>query len=681
MADFYDRFFLLYQQGLKKEAYRELFPSPEAPFDDTDERLWPVGNDFFASIFGTLADALLAKKYLISQLQDPDLIRLWTQEQVQILKQSDDPAWQCFCSMRPDVAKFRNQRVQESAARPWFEHSFDLQARAPTFSGTKVPLIFLEPLTGDFLKFFAPLKGEEAIFVFETLAHMQQLLQFPEALSQLCDPKHAIYLLDQYPGEQNVPFDRPVEPFFITSRPLLEKGSSLLMKAFSDPDWLYAAAKKLLFNIQSARFGSRRAAALSHFWGLSSWYDPHKTLPAAEKDLGEDGVDLFRIQLEKLQPPRSPTKPGRKKLVHVVNNLIDGGHAPSRIIEWLIRYSDKDLFETSLLCSDRSHVYAGDYPFYWVTSPKSKERAPKRFALFQELATPVYSLPEYPTLEATASGIASFLKEQEADIAIFHGADVVHYMASAQCSVPLRVIFEHGTVPCYPVFDLGIVSSSSALDVYQELFNSLGFPIRALPFAMEPSQAPLLPLTKEALGFPKTSRILTTISNHLETRVGAEMRRAIIAILERIPEAIYAPIGVVHDPDIFIENFGAVKDRIFPQGSLQHPSERAAAFDLYLNEFPFGSCYGILDAMSAGCPIISLYDLKGPPQARYGGDFFGRERMASSPEAYADLACQLLSNPCLYAEWSSHAKAMFAKRTDIEGYVHNYCKILSEMLR
>lgn len=104
--------------------------------------------------------------------------------------------------------------------------------------------------------------------------------------------------------------------------------------------------------------------------------------------------------------------------------------------------------------------------------------------------------------------------------------------------------------------------------------------------------------------------------------------------------------------------------------------------ELYLNEFPFGSCISLFDAMAAGCPIVTMYDEEGPPQARYGGIYFGLDRSITSlkKSEYVDLACSLALNKDLYKEWSEHALKQFEKHVDEKAYVKNFEKILNRLL-
>ncbi len=101
---------------------------------------------------------------------------------------------------------------------------------------------------------------------------------------------------------------------------------------------------------------------------------------------------------------------------------------------------------------------------------------------------------------------------------------------------------------------------------------------------------------------------------------------------------------------------------------------------LYLNEFPFGSCLGILDAMAAGCPVVTMHDATGPQQARYGGNFIGLDRAITTGrrEDYIELACKLLQNPEMYQEWKHHILKRYDQYADVKTYVKSFEHIILE---
>ncbi len=517
----------------------------------------------------------------------------------------------------------------------------------------------------------------------------------------MCSGPSSLFL-NQYPNKQFVVQDRrniphkEFQPIIVGKRTRIELAIPALIESlknyFGQPnealehdseasDWLYHVAKRLLFSIREERLGASRAAALFEHQALLNWYDPHKGLPPPGKDLGPEPRDYLRTNLARLAKER-PQRTKKIKLAHVVPLIVDGtSHAPSQLLDNLIMNHDRDRFQVVVITTEKAGFHPYEYPFNFRYAPSTKERAPLRIAKFLAEGVKTYMLENFLYYEEAARSAAQLLKELAVDIVVFHGPDVVNSMCAQLTDVPVRILFEHGTQPAYPGFDLVVVSSEGAAEAYREHFNKLHSEVRVLPFAVDlRSRWQAEPYSKEQLGLPEDSLVMTTISNHLASRLNEAMCRAIAEILKHVPRAYYAPMGAVEDKakDRLREFFDqqGVENRVLFLGACNNPTQYARSMDLYLNEFPFGSCLALLDAMAAGCPIVTLYDAHGPQQARYGGDYFGMDRVAKSEDDYVNLACKLLTDPQMYQEWSDHAKEQYEKHADVKRYVKEFENIV-----
>jgi len=192
------------------------------------------------------------------------------------------------------------------------------------------------------------------------------------------------------------------------------------------------------------------------------------------------------------------------------------------------------------------------------------------------------------------------------------------------------------------------------------------------------------PHTREHLGIAPNAFVMTTISNHLDTRLTNEMCHAISQILKHAPHAVYAPMGQIFQPERCMQIFKMhrVENRVRFMGSINAPSQYARSMNLYLNEFPFGSGLSILDAMAAGCPIVSMYDENGPPQAMFGGVYFGIDKVikTGNSDDYVALACRLIDDKDFYQKWSKHAQKEYEKHADVKSYVHEFEHIVENAL-
>jgi predicted O-linked N-acetylglucosamine transferase (SPINDLY family) len=158
------------------------------------------------------------------------------------------------------------------------------------------------------------------------------------------------------------------------------------------------------------------------------------------------------------------------------------------------------------------------------------------------------------------------------------------------------------------------------------------------------------------------------------------MLNVIAKILQKVPYACYAPIGAINQKERFYNCFKTygVEKQYIPIGHSLHPSFVARHMHLYLNEFPVGSCLGMLDAMSSGIPVVSMFDLNGPQQSRYGGEFMGQDYVikTNDPNDYVELAVKLLTDNIFYNEWVEHTRKRYGLFSDVKAYVSSLEELL-----
>lgn len=625
--------------------------------------------------------------YLMSQA--PEGYRLLCQEQLQITQQ-----WLRFKAKNKALATLLDEQLP--LQQPWHLLKFDLKTSSKLTSNSNIPVIFLEPFNIDYSAFLKTLPGPK-IFAFERLTSLRHMLQFPEVLEALCDPENLIYVLEAYPNSQFAlqdlsPFKHgTLEAITFSEKKSLNRHLPLFIEALTacltqedtafkkDTEQgtrLYRLCQKLQLSDDEKRLGPSRIFALYEYNVGNLWNDKHKGISTIDNELKPSGTDFLSDRLAEMHTIASNKKP-KLKLVHVTPQIVDGGHAPSKLLESLIDFHDHEKFSLMIISTERLQNHPLEYPLSSNPSESTAKRAKERLAHFRSKNIPYFIIEDAGSYEISAQRITALLDQMEPDIIVFHGPDSINYQCANLTPKGLKVLFEHGTPPSYPGFDLVITSSHEALKIYQDLFKKIGCQAEAIPFNIDVRKG-WLPdaYPKKLFGLPEDSQVMTTISNNLDSRLSHEMCLAIAAILKRIPNAHYAPMGHVIDKTKFLDFFKqqGVESRIHFLGSKSLPSQCARSMNLYLNEFPFGSGLGILDAMAAGCPVVSMYDIKGPPQARFGGVYFGIERTISSgkTEEYVELACRLLTDPKMYHEWSDHAKKCYEKHADVKGYVKTF---------
>ena len=613
--------------------------------------------------------------------------------------------WQKFKKEKPLFIP--NFSKEYENLHPWYPLQYSLAIPLLEIGfKNKIPIIFFEPVKASLSSLIHQLDGQPAIYAFTTISKFFQMLQFPDFAESLCKAEHLVYILELYPHSQftsqELDFIKSKElyPVFFSSTQPMQMYAPILLQALKEclvqpknemkidtpaGNWVYDLSKRMLLSIQQNRLGPSRLPALHMKLDQMRWYDRHKGLPPKDKSLGPELNDPMQRTLANLVEKRSQfprIKKNRLLLAHVVPQIVAGGHAPSRLLENLVLNHDAEKFEVIVVSTEVLKLFPLEYPCNFYNSTSSKERGGSRLYKFQQIGVKTFINENSFFYNASAFDLAHLLNHHQVDAAIFHGPDIVNTMAAQMVNAPLRILFEHGSQPAYPGYDLAIVSSFTAVELYEELYKKIKTEPIGLPFAVDVREQWLPePFKREELGLPQKGFILTTISTKLDMRVTDELCHAIAEILRRVPESYYAPIGEIYDPQRIIKIFAEydVADRFYPLESRKgSPSQYARSMDLYLNEFPFGGCLAILDAMAAGCPVVTMYDVHGPQQARYGGYFIGLDRAITSgkKEDYIALACQLLTNAEIYQEWSQHTINQYEKFADVKGYVHSLEEII-----
>lgn len=580
--------------------------------------------------------------------------------------------------------------------QPWhsFQYDFTLQF-TNDLEPNELPLIFFQPhpeVCSFLLKQITPF-----ILVFENKTHFFQMLQFKELASLLIHPEIIFYILDEYPTAQlNVQHAHKLKEKQLKIVEFTQSSySTTVLSTFKDAlttclnliseeiqkenkqsNLLYALTKEMLNHSETLRYGKSRCIAHHIECGFFKWHDIHKE---SHQHWQKTDPDYFAERLQELAVKRSINSFNHPKirLVHIVPQIIDDGHAPTKLLKVLCKEANRDQFDLFVISTEKACYHPLSYPIVTYLSEASEKRGKKSIEWFAGHNIPVMLAQESPSYESTVEFIEKKCQELQADIAVFHGPDELNTMIACSTSTSQRVLFEHGTLPDYLYFDKIILSSQEARDRLHKKFHLEESQTAFLDFSLDvKSEWKEHPHPKEDLGLPENAFIMTTISNHLDHRLSIEMCHAIGEILKRCSNAVYAPMGTVSNEmqkRVIFEEYG-VNNRVIFLGNIKNPGQYVRSMQLYLNEFPFGSCIGILEALASGCPIVSMYDENGPQQGRYGGTYFGKDWVIQSGNVkeYVELAYQLISNPDMYSIWSKHALEAYEKHANLKEYVNGF---------
>lgn len=539
----------------------------------------------------------------------------------------------------------------------------------PSFTENPPDVMVMEPYRLDWEKIARHLK-DNTLFVFIDSQSMGHCLGLPGMLNLLV--KNPCLVLNRHPKAQiaaQESFKKLQAPLTIHNLspqveaqlgPLKHQLEELLENPIPGRhDAFYAYGRQLYNNIRNRRLGPKRSLALQMAIRQEDWFDHHKERKSYKAFPGLRDEFIFEHLSGGLEHRRAPSTKKRPKLAHIVPQLIDGGHAPSRILRAFVEYHRKELFDISVLITEAYAEKPGNYPFSPATSPATIERAQRTLMELKQRGAAIHSAAESTSYEECSEKISRFLSEKEIDIAIFHESDVINLKAASLSDVPCKAFFLHSEGLHYAGFDLYICGDEELAKTYR----SEGFSARIeiVPFALDvrrdwEADTPCL----EPYGIPKSARVLTTISNQFEHRLSPIFCKTVSQLLEKHPDCYYAMIGK------FCNSFEEFRRKHFPKehwkriihfGPQPCPSHLARSMTLYLNEFPEGSGFAVLDAMAAGLPIVSMYDEEGTLYRRVGGGFFGKEHCIQTGYAsdYLEKASALLSDPRLYREWKKYS--------------------------
>lgn len=570
-----------------------------------------------------------------------------------------------------------------------------------------IPVLFMEPYDVDWGLLLKDLEGKPAIFAFPDSIHLGHCLALDGVLEVLSDKKHGVFVYNSYPNGQMLAQPQlsrlatDLRPVYCGSPELVRQhGDALvarlqacltqsLVEKKSDSvlgDELYSLGLSLQQHLRFQRLGPSRSLAWHRRVQLMNWFEPHKQRLHLQPPEGirSDFIGETLAGMARSEPCRAP-RSERIRICHVMPQLVDHGNSPSRIIRAFLRAHDHTKYDIYLLITDVNTPKPEEYPCCINVSQGSLERGRESLDALAELGITMSVIGQAGSYEKTAELTQDFLRQHEIDAAIFHEADVVNLSVAQSCDVPCKAFFMHSEGLKYPGFDLYVCGDEEYAKDYQE--RGLGARVEIIPFALDVRENwDSEPATKAELGFTADSQLMVTVSNHFEHRMTTEFCKAVSDILDAVPNSYYILVGRFNTPFEPLKEARFPKkhwDRIFSYGVHPCPSHLMRSMDLYLNEFPDGGGFAVLDAMAAGLPVVSMYDEAGTQLRRVGGGFFGKERAVCNlePQDYVDLAVRLLSDETKRSRWTAYAQERYVSIVHVERDVRQIEAALAETLQ
>lgn len=640
MRGLQESFVTLYQQGKVTEALRLIYPEPGGGYDDIP-LMDALLNYVDSLVFSYPFFSLMANRYLQQQIECTDY----------------DEFLKC---LREDEVKLDALSGDD---RPYLSLSYPWEGSLPQYDGTVV--IFMESFAAPWQE----LDSRPKIFIFYDRAILWHCLHFENLADQLYDKRNTVVILGEYGHYKPV---ADLVPVLLSDDNILKKYSDDIIAALTqgNNECLYEVGKDVNTLMTSRRLGKKRL--LNVLWrrvyqDRRDQYNKNKTMFAELLD-ERSVITSFCPVAQR----RTTLHEDKIHLAHVVSMVRDCNiHAPSRLLKSLLLYHNQGEYKVSLHSSEYLISRPLEYPYFEVYADPSRQVARGFLSDLYHRGIDFYLYDDVnKNYSSIAYDMAERLSRDEVDVVVIHEMNPVNKILARITDVPYRIFFAHGWPENIYYDDFDSIICSEMDDAY----DAAPIPIFKRSFAIDCRKGwDDVPYSNEFFGLPSDAKIITTISNNLDSRLSDDMCWAIGGILRGCPEAYYLAIGTKPNDERLAEIYDkiGVSDRVFFIGNVDNPSQLARTAYLYLNEFPVGGGLAVLDSMASGTPVVTMYDPNGVAAARFGGFYIGVDRAIKSccREEYVELALNLLHDADLYAKWVSYTLQRYEDTANVVKYV------------
>jgi glycosyltransferase involved in cell wall biosynthesis len=388
---------------------------------------------------------------------------------------------------------------------------------------------------------------------------------------------------------------------------------------------------------------------------------------------------------------RSPAG-GKFRLAHVVAQVVDGGHAPSRVTDTLLKYTDRQRYDVFLVISEALTLHP-EQPHPTCYTDSSARRAPAFIRRCEEeYGIPVLRPRDLRTCVHAAADLHSQMAERGIDIAFFHGsiATPTDWLLCAWQAAPWQFDRGFGTPLYCPAVDYQFFEIEQTMEALAILCRERGIPYGAsLNGSVDVSGIEhVAPLDRAEFGIPAEHTLLGTIGNHLSERMGKGFCEAVARVLRAHPQVTYVVVGAgdfsrqasVFGPDLCAANRPGNRVRFV--GPSAAADRWTKTLDIYVNEYPGGGGIAVCEAMAAAKPVVCMPANDTPP-ALASVTYVGEDNVVQpgTDEGYTRRLAELIENPteraafaaCLHARY----KREFEARRTVEDLIDRLSAVVA----
>jgi hypothetical protein len=300
---------------------------------------------------------------------------------------------------------------------------------------------------------------------------------------------------------------------------------------------------------------------------------------------------------------------------------------------------------------------------------------PKPFAPFQSVevdAETVIAAVEGDFIER-AERVAAAIRASEVQVAFFHGNLNNQIMArvAAFRPAPIQINVNHCGEMAADLFNGYVHLTWSALE--ETMFESHHAEWIPLASDAEERLQASRPIARQTLGFESASCVSATFGS-LSKSSGKGYLRIVSELLRRSPKHFHLFVGGGDVKAIrgYLHSEG-VLTRVRFLGDMLDVAPVLESVDVYLDSFPTSNNAGVLDAMAAGKPVVTM--------KQTGGELVAAEDLTAANESeYFEIAERLVHTPSLRATLGQTMKERFQAEFRPSRLGERYVAFLNRLL-
>jgi glycosyltransferase involved in cell wall biosynthesis len=376
-------------------------------------------------------------------------------------------------------------------------------------------------------------------------------------------------------------------------------------------------------------------------------------------------------------PPAAPSRRGKDasetlRVGHLLG-CVNPTHAPTRLVKFLTSRLPPGIAT--------SFVYTSEWASGWYRN-WTTERQSGPPELFQEFGgAPVHVEAASGGFTDRARRLAERIEADGLDLLVVHasGVELVTCLVAALRPARILVNVNHASEMPLPVFDGVVHMFRNGL----ERTVLPGIPSVVIPPASDCADpGPSAPhVSRDSIGLPQGATVSGTFGNLYKVQTAA-YTESLVSVLRRHPGHHHIIAGGGDEARVRATFEAAgVGARVHLLGRRTDIPSLLRLLDFYLASHPYPGALSEIEAMAAGCPVISVRD---DPKSHYnsGAEVVGIEECIVLPGdvgSLVALATRYLEDPAFRAEAAGRLRqrynACFRPETVVAAHLEFYLRL------